>query len=216
MEVQTLDLFTYSESFANFILLNNQMVVASLQNFTNQYTHISGAKQSGKTHLLKAWANSVANSGIFMDSSKVTNLCKLPETYKYIAIDNIELLTQEQQIELFNLFNMVKLNNLDNLILTSSSTSLETEKNLREDLKTRILSGVTFNLKALNDDDLLKAIRHFIEKEGIMLGKNEQYYLINHYTRNIGILIQTILQLAKVAVQEKRNITIPFIKEVIK
>ncbi len=213
MQPQLLDLFGSNPTFSNFISLNNQKIINLLSNYSSSFSHIIGAPHSGKTHLLKAWVHSAPNTAIFIDNTLEINLREIINDYKYIAIDNIEYLDNNKQIELFDLFNQIKLNNLNNQLLTSSRIQLNS--NIREDLKTRILSGINLNLKALNDDELIDAIGIFTKEEGITLAHSETIYLINHYTRNIGVLITTIHKIANSAVEQNRNITIPFIKQVL-
>ncbi|MBP9742476.1 MAG: hypothetical protein KBD37_03865 [Burkholderiales bacterium] len=225
MQAQLLDLFTTPPSFNNFIALNNEHIVSILQEETHQFIHIIGATSSGKTHLLKAATNQATKSAIFIRSVDLYpptsqnnipyRLSELANHYHYIAIDDIDLLHNEEQIALFDLFNKIKLNNLDNILLTSSSINLSELSNLRDDLKTRILSGVNLHLKALADADLHTALHIFTANEGISLGEIEQNYLINHYTRNIGVLIQTIKHVAEAALLKGRNITIPLIREIL-
>lgn len=217
MQPQLLDLFVTSPSFNNFISFNNEQIVKLLQTNNNNYIHIVGAMHSGKTHLLTAWVREQhQNTAIYVDAAiSKTELRDLTEKYTFIAVDNVEHLDDEGQIELFDLFNKIKLNNLNKFLVTSSSANLETIKTLRIDLKTRLLSGICLNLKALNDMELQEALAVFIAKEGITLGIAEQNYLITHYTRNLGVLIQTIHKLAETAIMKKRNITIPLIKEVL-
>ncbi len=213
MQPQLLDLFGSNPTFTNFIPLNNQKIVNLLSNYTSQFIHIIGASHSGKTHLLKSWVQSAPGTAIFIDNPLEINLRETVSNYKYIAIDNIESLDDDKQIELFDLFNQIKLNNLTNQLLTSSRIQLSI--NIRDDLKTRILSGINLNLKALNDDELIDAIGIFTKEEGINLANSEKAYLINHYTRNIGVLITTIHKITNSAVEQQRNITIPFIKQVL-
>lgn len=225
MQAQLLDLFTTTPSFNNFIALNNEHIVHLLQEETHQFVHIVGAISSGKTHLLKAAIAHSTKPAIFVNSADfysplaqdnmIPKLSQLANNYHYIAIDNIDLLHNEEQIALFDLFNKIKQGNLDNILLTSSSINLTESSNLRADLKTRILSGVNLHLKALADPDLHTALHIFTTNEGINLGEVEQNYLINHYTRNIGILIQTIKHIAEVALIKGRNITIPLIREIL-
>ncbi len=220
MQPQLLDLFVTSSTFANFIPLANEQAVDLLKNQSNQFIHIAGKKHSGKSHLLMAWVNLAYTKGrtaIYIDSNQpiTHNIRELTSKFSFIAIDNIDCLREEIQIALFDLFNSIKLNNRENYLLTSSTSALNT-LNLRNDLKTRILSGLNLNLKTLNDNELKQALSTFTIKEGIRLDDVEQNYLINHYTRNIGDLIKATQRLAEAAVLEKRNITIPFIKQVLK
>lgn len=220
MQAQLLDLFATTATFDNFIPLKNEQIIKLLQDSSSQFTHLTGSANSGKTHLLNAWVNLAHGRGrtaIYLDIQLLDRpIRNLASMFSFIAIDNIELSNDEQQVELFDLFNSIKLNNRDNCLLTSSTNNLSSILTLREDLKTRLLSGVNLNLKALDDHDLEQALNLFTDQEGIKLDSIEQNYLINHYTRNIGVLIQTIRKLAEAAVMHKRHITIPLIKQILK
>jgi len=214
-----LDLFDHKPSFDNFISLSNKMVVDALVNQSNQFVHIIGSQYIGKTHLLKAWiakANLEHQSTIYLDAENKQykeDIRQLATYYKLIAIDNIESLNDAQQVELFDLFNSIKLNNRDNKLLTSSRFHLENINNIREDLKTRILSGLNLQLKVPSDEELMEILKIYIAQEGIKLEDNELNYIVTHYTRNIGTLINTIKLIAERAVLENRNITIPLIRQ---
>lgn len=217
VQQQLLDLFNREFEFSNFISTGNEICIANLQSCSSQYTHIYGAHLTGKTHLLKSWinlANSRHKNTIFCDA-KTTNL-KLRDLnldeYRFIAVDNIDLLTPAQQIELFDLFNHIKLNNRDNYLLTSSSSHLNLS-NLRVDLTTRILSGLVFALKNLNEGDLLNALSIYTKREGINIGTPELKYLLSHCPRNLGQLIDLINKSSAAALSAKKAITIPLIKQ---
>ena len=221
MQQELLDLFENEPQFNNFIKLGNEAVYEALFNQTQQYINIIGNNLHGKTHLLKAWVNYKLslkkNSAIYIDLANnkyyVNSLRNLADKYQFIAIDDVDILTDKQQIAIFDLFNNIKLNNLSTSLLTSSSDA--TYSKLREDLKTRLLSGLTISLKSSNDEDLIKILQIYNLSEGINISDIELKYLISHYTRNIGVLINTIKLLAKKALLENRNITIPFIKQLL-
>lgn len=216
MQIQLLDLFNPQPLFSNFVELKNELLVHSLSNFSRQFTHISGTINSGKTHLLKAWvqlAKSNKFSATYIDM-RVAKTSVSPSRllqYSYIAIDNIDNLTNRQQISLFDLYNKIKQNSLTNMLLTSSSTTLD-KLGLRADLITRLQSGLDLNLKVLDDEEILLALNHIANTEGIGITDDGLKFLINHYNRNIGQLVIAMRNVADTAVLEKRNITIPLIK----
>lgn len=215
---QLLDLFNQHYDFNSFIASGNEITVANLQSFTNQFTHIYGEHLTGKTHLLKSWVNLASSrhqNAIYLDARELINEqlsgINLDEL-RFIAIDNIDTLDEDQQIELFDLFNHIKLNNRDNYLLTSSTINLNNSK-IRIDLKTRIYSGLVFGLKNLNESELLSALTIYSNREGIKIGEAELKYLLHHYTRNLGKLIQLILKISNAALALKKTITIPLIKQ---
>lgn len=216
MKVQLLDLFDPQPTFNNFVELKNELVVHSLSNFSRQFTHIAGTNISGKTHLLKSWVYLAKNnkfSATYIDM-KVTKSSISPTRllqYNYIAIDNIDNLNSRQQTSMFDLFNKIKQNLLPNMLLTSSSFNLE-RLNLRQDLITRLQSGLELNLKVLDDAEILLALNQIANNEGIGINDDGLKFLINHYTRNIGQLVIAMRNIADKAVLENRSITIPLIK----
>lgn len=218
---QILDLFNHHPTFDNFVNLNNKIVVDALINSSNQFLHITGLQHNGKTHLLKAWVNKAQEehmSVIYVDiknGTTNTDIKQLATYYQLIAIDDIDYLNENQQVDLFNLFNSIKLNNRDNKLLTASKFPLDTIDNIREDLKTRILSGLTLSLKTPDDAELLQILKMYCLQEGIKLDDNELNYVITHHTRNIGELISLINQIAQKALVEKKNISIPLIRQLI-
>lgn len=213
-----LDLFDQEYEFSTFITTNNEVVVANLQDFSTQFTHIYGEHLSGKTHLLKAWvnlANRRYNAGIYLTSDDLINISVHDidlNTYRFIAIDDIDQSNDNQQIAIFDLFNLIKLNGLDNYLLTSSRVNLN-HANLRIDLKTRIHSGVVFGLKNLSEESLIAALTIYTRREGIKFGEPEIKFLLTHYDRNLGQLLQLINQISLFATSNKKPITVHLIKQ---
>lgn len=221
MKKQLLDLFNTIPTFDNFITINNANVCQALKNNDYNFIHINGGQLNGKTHLLKSWVNSKLElnyNAIYLDCNSVLEINSIKDLvtyYDFIAIDDIDLLNENYQIELFDLFNAIKLNNLQKYLLTSSNFNFEVNNNIRIDLRTRILSGLNLTLKAPDDEEIMAILKLYIKNQGIAINDYEINYMINHYTRNIGSLINTIKKIVEIAILENRNITIPFIKSVI-
>ena len=215
---QLLDLFNREYEFNSFIANGNEISVANLQGFSSQFTHLYGEHLTGKTHLLKAWinlANHKYQSALYLDATTLRNgdLRGVDlNLFRFIALDNIDLLNDELQIELFDVFNHIKLANRDNYLLTSSTVNLNHSTLLRIDLKTRIHSGMVFALKSLTEDELFHALTIYANREGIKIGATELKYLLTHYARNLGKLIELINQVSQAATMQKKPITIPLIK----
>lgn len=212
MQVQLLNLFDEQPSWDNFIDLGNEHIIASIRSNNSPFMHISGTLHSGKSHLLKAWCNSHANS-LYQDMSKSSILDIA--SYNYIAIDNVEYASIEVQEQLFNLFNAVKLHAKPQHLFTSSENPLEHITTLRLDLKTRLLSGLNLHLKMPNDEVLTQIITRYIKSQGINISDTVISYIFTHYTRNIGDIFTLIKLAVAQALIQKTNITIPLIKSLI-
>lgn len=218
MQQLLLDLFKQQYEFNNFLTIGNELAIANLQNFSNQFTHVYGPNLSGKTHLIKAWANLATQKyaqSFYLDcqipdSAQILEDINLDE-YRFIAVDNIDYLDDHGQIKLFDLFNHIKLNNRDNYLLTSSTINLN-KSTLRRDLVTRIYSGLIFAIKSMDDQDLLTSLMIYVRREGIGCEESEIQFLLNHGPRNCGKLINLINTIANNATEHNRAITIPLIK----
>ena len=222
MKPQLLNLFDDKPSFNNFMTIGNSHVVEVLQQNTYQFINLDGGRSSGKSHLLQAWTKCHnLTSSIYLnanDKIRKSVIKNLAVNYNHIAIDNIDYLSDIQQIELFDLFNTIKQNTHNNYkqyLLTSADIGFEHNLNIRDDLKTRILSGLNLILKLPDDEEIIATLHLYANKEGITIHEAELQYMLTHYTRNIGTLVNTINIIVKVALLEKRNITIPLIKQVI-
>jgi DnaA family protein len=215
-----LDLFKQECEFDNFIQFNNQLAFTSLSTLTNQFTHLFGEHNVGKTHLLKAWvnlANRKYNSAIYLMADELTSFSIYDidlDTYKFIAIDDIDNIDNDIQDALFKLFNRIKLTNGDTHLLTSSSSNLN-QVSIRDDLKTRIHSGVVFQIRPLSDDMLMNALISYTNKIGLVINVSELGYLINHTNRNLGEIIDLLNKISHYAVTHKKNISIHTIKQAI-
>lgn len=218
VQQQLLDLFNREYEFNAFIATGNEISVSNLQSFSSQFTHLYGEHLTGKTHLLKAWtnlANHKYHSALYLDSADLIDgdLRGVDlDLFRFIALDNIDVLSDELQIELFDVFNHIKLQGRDNYLLTSSNVNLKHSNVLRVDLKTRIYSDMVFGLKSLTEDELFHALSIYTNREGIKIGSTELKYLLTHYTRNLGKLIELINQISQSATMQKKAITIPLIK----
>jgi len=205
-------------SFNNYIPTNNEIIIASLQSFSHQYVHLIGNNNTGKTHLLQAWVSlsnqDRPNQAIYVNAKTCQSISLLLHNYRFFAIDNIEELSESNQEALFNLYNHAKILGHNIFILTSSNKSVNSLL-IREDLKTRVSSGIVFNIKTMLDVDLINALAILTKKQGIMIGNAEINYIVTHYSRNLGHQIRLIMELDKQAMQYKKNITIPFIKNII-
>lgn len=218
MQTQLLNLFNQQYSFDNYITVINQQTVDILKSQQPQFINLYGNYNLGKTHLLMSWVNLAHNqhkSAIYLNLINDEIIDNLEQKFSYIALDNIDQASEKIQEKVFNLFNQIKLNNLHNKLLTSSSKPLEKCESLRNDLKTRLLSGINLILIAPNDEELTQIIDQYIQSEGITLDTATRKYIITHYSRNVGAIIELINQASKQALIHNKSITIQLIKDTI-
>ena len=112
-----------------------------------------GESGAGKTHLLRAC------SSHYVDASAAPDLPGLDavtgEASDHFAVDNVDALDATGQITLFNLFNRLRAAG-GRLLAAASQPPLQLA--LREDLRTRLGSGLIFRLHALSDEEKISAL----------------------------------------------------------
>jgi len=164
-----------------------------------------GEAGSGKSHLLAA-------SGFErIDAALDPGFSAAPETGE-IAVDNVDCLNPEGQIALFNSFNRLKANG-GRLLVTAPQPPHHLD--LREDLRTRLGSGLIFRLHALSDAEKSAALAAQAKERAMKLPPEGLDYLLRHAPRDMRSLSALIVALDRYTLEQKRAITLPLLREVL-
>lgn len=219
------------ETFENFVDAGNAQLVQHLKGLgeTAQYqtdpflTYISGDAGTGKSHLLYslchvAQANDIRHLYLSLKHKEQFSehiLDGLEQT-QLICIDDVDCLkgNDSWQVAMFNLINRVKESKTSRLILTANAGPANISLDL-PDLQSRLSWGVSYHLKALTDTDLEKALTVRAQQRGFELPDEVAHFLINHTPRDMPSLMDVLSQLDQMSLQEKRKITIPFVKSIL-
>ncbi|SFV79868.1 Chromosomal replication initiator protein DnaA [hydrothermal vent metagenome] len=205
----------------NFIGDKNQQILEFLSGlFTQQSSsvvYVYGAQSSGKTHLLQGCAFKALEKSLkvayidFKQDMPVGVLDNL-EANDWVCIDNVDCLEQNQQQDLFDLYNRAS-NTSVKLII--SGNALPGELNLFKDLKTRLSLATIFCLETLDDQSKKRIIQQQMDERNLKIDHKIYDYLFKHYSRDLADLLNAINQLDKASLQQKNNITIPLVKQVL-
>ncbi len=178
---------------------------------------VSGDKSSGKTHLLQgcvfAAMDRQLNSAYINVQENIPKglIAQLYET-NWICIDNIQDANATQQQELFDLYNQIK-HTQTKLVISTLQPPKKLE--LLKDLKTRLSLAINFTLENLSDEQKNTILENKMMDKNIRIDSKIYAYLFKHYSRDLNILLDAITQLEKASLQQKNNITIPLIKQVL-
>lgn len=104
------------------------------------------------------------------------------ETSDHFAVDNVDALDASGQITLFNLFN--RLRAAGGRLLTAASQP-PLQLTLREDLRTRLGSGLIFRMHALNDEEKISALAAQALARGLTLPAGALDYLLTRVPRDM-------------------------------
>lgn len=212
--------------FDNFYGETNTNAVNDLIQFINRELgdvnslYLFGGKSLGKSHLLNgaaAYANDKGLTSLCLSLSELkslsTELLEGLEAIDLICLDDLDLVAKDLtwQKAIFDLYNRIaeqgKL-----IILSGNDTATNLNLSL-PDLESRLSWGLTLQLKALNDEEKMQALKFRAAKRGITFQQESIAFLFNRFSRDMEELIDCLDKLDTLSIQSQRKITIPFIKE---
>ncbi|MDG2353914.1 MAG: DnaA regulatory inactivator Hda [Gammaproteobacteria bacterium] len=205
----------------NFSGDKNQQIVKFLTNLFDQTSasvvYIYGDKSSGKTHLLQGCAFEALErslSVIYLDFSQEMpdGILNGLEDSDWVCIDNVDCLDENQQQELFDLYNRATQTSVKLIV---SGPVLPGELTLLKDLKTRLSLATIFCLEALDDKSKKDIIQQQMNERNLKIDRKIYDYLFKYYSRDLIELLDAIDLLDKASLQQKNKITIPLIKRVL-
>lgn len=201
---------TNPPSLDNFVPGSNSEALAGLSTWlaggAGQFALcLWGEAGAGKSHLLQA-------SGFrYIDVANDPDLASVPEAGE-VAIDQVEQLSPTGQIALFNAFNRLKANGGRLLVAAPQAPH---HLALREDLRTRLGSGLIFRLHPLSDPEKKAALALQAEERAMKLSPEGLDYLLRHAPRDMRKLSALIVALDRYTLERKRAITMPLLREVL-
>lgn len=215
-----------TETFTSFYTGDNQLLLNDLKETLHKSgfhsLYIWSACLSGKTHLLHASCHYSSilkqrisyiplEQHILLEPDILLGL----DDYDLVCLDNIDKIAgnKEWEVAIFNLFNRLSENNNSKLIITSNASPKKVPFIL-PDLVSRLEWGPVYQLKELSDEDKLHALQFRALLRGFELPTDVGLFLLKRVDRDMRTLSGLLDKLDKVTIEEKRKLTIPFIKSV--
>jgi DnaA family protein len=177
--------------------------------------YLWGAPGCGKTHVLRALvaaAQDRAQPSVYVEANAVEPLEAEAMLPRLIAIDDAERLNPAQQAALFRLFQRA---GEDGTLLLVSAAAAPAALSLREDLRTRLASGLTFQLHLLSDDDKVEALCSHATGRGFELAPEIAQYLLRRRQRDLPSLMLVLDALDQYSMRTKRPITLALLREML-
>jgi len=177
-------------------------------------TYLWGPSASGKTHLLRAVAETLREQGAtagWLDASMLEPP-EFNDNWAVVLLDDVHLYTAVQQHAAFNWF--VNAQTLQRGVLAAGALP-PADLKLREDLRTRLGWGHVFQLHVLSEPERRAVLRQAADARGVFLGDDVMDFMLTRFSRDLGSLMQLLEQLDGYALQTKRAITIPLIKSML-
>ncbi|MDD2741350.1 MAG: DnaA regulatory inactivator Hda [Rhodocyclaceae bacterium] len=160
---------------------------------------------SGRSHLL------LASAFAYIDAALDPALNSAPDAGQ-LAVDHVESLNETGQIALFNHFNRLKM--AAGMLLTATNQP-PAHLALREDLRTRLGSGLIYRLQPLSDSEKAAALAAQAKERALKLTPEAIAYLMRHAPRDMRTLSGFIVALDRYTLEHKRAVTLPLLRELL-
>jgi len=213
-------------TFSSFYPGDNIEVLSAIKQLIgrkeNAFLYIWGQEGVGRSHLLQAACHAASEVNIaavyvplLEQRSSSTSILQDIDGIPLICIDDIQVIAGQSTAEeaLFHLFNRVQLQG--NVLLVAADISPKNLPIVLPDLKSRLASGVTYQLHRLNDEQKINALQLRATQRGLQLAKTVGQFLLSRCSRNMTELFSTLEKLDKASLAEQRRLTIPFVKQVL-
>lgn len=199
-------------TFDNFVAGGNGELLSVLHQAlsgesTERCIYIWGPDGSGKSHLLQACVSAAQNA--HQDAIYAQGI--VPELAEMAAVDDVELLDDAAQIELFNLYNRIR--DTGGMLLVSGRQSPQ-HLALRPDLRTRLGWGLVYQVQGLSDEEKAQALTRHARERGFMLAPEITQYLLRHGRRDLPSLLAVLDALDEHSLRLHRAPSVPLLKEV--
>lgn len=166
---------------------------------------LHGESGCGRSHLLLA-------SGFAFADAALNPSLKGVVAGDALAVDNVDQLDADGQVALFALFNQLK--TAGGLLLTAAPQP-PAHLALREDLRTRLGSGLIYRLQPLSDAEKAAAIATQAKERALKLSPDMINYLLRHASRDMRTLAMLVVALDQYTLEQKRPVTLPLLRELL-
>ena len=203
----TLDNFVVGENAALIDAIEHALIGAG-------HLYVWGPDGSGRSHLLQAAVTAAiaANRpGGFVAASTCGQA--LPaDAGLLLAVDDIDRLSPDAQIALFNRFNAAR-ERRQTLLLSGPCPPRDLR--LREDLRTRVGQCLIFELRPLDDATRREILETHANRRGLIVPDDVIEFMLRHGRRDLPTLLHVLDALDRASLERKRAVTLPLLRELI-
>ena len=205
-------------SLGNFVMgCNAELLHAVSEQAAGQgnerQLYLWGAPGSGRTHLLQAAVATAVTCGLqanYLPASAFADAADTPADF--LAVDDVDTLDANAQIDLFNRINAVREGH-GRLLVAGNAAPAQLE--LRIDLTTRLGWGLVYQLHGLSDAEKAQALKQHAQERGFELPAEVTQYLLRHGRRDLPSLMVVLDALDEYSLRLHRAPSVPLLKEIL-
>jgi DnaA family protein len=203
--------------FESFASGQNSEVVTALRSPGTAPMWLWGAHGSGKTHLLQAVCAAAGETAAYFPLDKP--LALPPEALAgfersgVLCLDDVDRVAGDPAWEqaLFRLFNEAA--ELRTRLIFAAGVAPRQATWGLEDWRSRAAACVVYQLRELDDEGRIEALRLRAAQRGLQLPDETSEYLLKRMPRDLPSLFQILDALDQASMVEQRRLTIPFIRD---
>ncbi len=194
-------------TFDNFVVGANAAALAQLRSRAVAPVYLWGVSGSGKTHLLHALARGL-RAGWIDCSTPAPWL--FDDAWSLIVLDGCDAFDEAQQQSAFALFIDAASHGTQ---VAASGSVPPVDLPLRDDLRTRLGSGLVFAIAPLGETDARAVLRLEADRRGIFMSDDVMSFLMTRFSRDLKHLMALLDRLDEFALAEQRAVTVPLLKK---
>ncbi len=183
-------------------------------------TLLWGSEGAGLSHLLQSACHSFVEHGLQAQYLPMRDLIRYPgdeiceglEYFDMVCIDDVELIgsSLSWQTVMFGLFNSMK--DAGKRLILSTHTSPSELPIALADLKSRLLSGTSFQIQHIDDEGLETAFLNRAVERGLEISADVASFIFHRAPRSSKFAFEFLDKLDALSLAEQRKITIPFVR----
>lgn len=202
--------------------LLQDLILHTLPAKTELLFYIWGSSGSGKSHLLQAVCQHMAQQGhtiAYLPLKLLKNwgpaILEGMADHALVAVDDIEQVAGlgAWEEELFHLYNRLQAQH-HTLIISGSAPPILTAVHLA-DLRSRLTHALIVQLHELSDEAKLHTLQDYAKNRGLDLPKQVGRFILRRCDRNMHDLQVLLQRLDHASMVAQRKLTIPFVKDVL-
>jgi DnaA family protein len=203
--------------FESFAPGQNSEVLTALRSENATPLWLWGAHGSGKTHLLQAVCAAAGDSAAYFPLDRSLGLPSEAlagfERSHVLCIDDVDAVAGDQAWEraLFGLFNEAA--ELRTRLILAAVVAPRQAAWVLDDWRSRAGSCLVYQLRELDDEGRIEALRLRAAQRGLQLPYETSEYLLKRMPRDLPTLFQILDALDEASLVEQRRLTIPFIRD---
>src|SRR5262245_38411844 len=183
-------------TLANFVVGRNRAAVDAIARLAAApgVVYLWGEGGSGKSHLIAAARAAAGEASL-------------------AAFDDADRLAAAAQVEAFDVFNRLRAAGGS---VIAAGTVPPAGLALREDLRSRLLSGLVFQLQPLADEEKAAALAAHAAARGMKLPRDAVDHLLARLPRDLGTQFAVLDAVDRYSLALKRPVTLPLVREALR